>query len=525
MSVCSMFKLPDNPKILNYISEATMKKTYLCIDLKSFYASVECVERNLDPLKTNLVVADVSRTEKTICLAVTPSLKALGISGRARLFEVETGVKDINAKRRKKAPGGKFLSSSFDADELKSNPSLELSYIAAVPQMALYMEYSTRIYDIYLKYIAPEDILVYSIDEVFMDITAYLSSYNVTPHELAIRIIRDVLKSTGITATAGIGTNMYLAKIAMDIKAKKMPADKDGVRIAELDEMSYRKELWEHKPLTDFWRIGHGYAKKLEQNHMYTMGDVAWVSTSAYGRSLLKKLFGINAKLLIDHAWGYEPCTLQEAMSYVPENKSISMGQVLHCAYDFKGARIIVREMTELLVLDLVEKHLVTDQIVLTVGYDVENLKNPKIREEYSGEIKADYLGRLIPKHAHGTANIDRFTSSTRLISDGVMSLYDKIVDSKLLIRRINLTASRLAREEDAVDKNRFEQTDMFTDYATEDIRRENECKLLEKERKIQKATVEIRNRFGKNAILKGMNLQEGATTIDRNRQIGGHRA
>jgi len=502
-----------------------MEKTYLCIDLKSFYASVECVERNLDPLKTNLVVADISRTEKTICLAVTPSLKAYGISGRARLFEVETDVRNINNKRLQKAPGKKFKGSSCNADELQNNPSLSLGYIAAVPQMALYMEYSTRIYDIYLKYIAPEDILVYSIDEVFMDITPYLSAYDETPHDLAIRIIRDVLKSTGITATAGIGTNMYLAKIAMDIKAKKMPADKDGVRVAQLDEMSYREEMWNHKPLTDFWRIGHGYAKKLEQNHMYTMGDVARISTTSYGRKLLKKLFGINAKLLVDHAWGYEPCTLREAMSYTPENTSISMGQVLHCAYDFDGARLIVREMTELLVLDLVEKRLVTDQIVLTIGYDIENLKNPKIAREYTGEIKADYLGRLVPKHAHGTANIDRFTSSAMLISDAIMKLFDRIVDPKLLVRRINLTASRLMTEGEARDKNRFEQTDMFTDYALEDTLRENKEKLLEKEKKIQKATVEIRNRFGKNAILKGMNLKEGATTIDRNKQIGGHRA
>ncbi len=502
-----------------------MEKTYLCIDLKSFYASVECVERNLDPLKTNLVVADVFRTEKTICLAVTPSLKAYGISGRARLFEVESDVRNINNKRLQKAPGKKFKGSSCNADELQNNPSLSLGYIAAVPQMALYMEYSTRIYDIYLKYIAPEDILVYSIDEVFMDITPYLSAYGETPHDLAIRIIRDVLKTTGITATAGIGTNMYLAKIAMDIKAKKMPADKDGVRIAELDEMSYREEMWNHKPLTDFWRIGHGYAKKLEQNRMYTMGDVARISTTAYGRKLLKKLFGINAKLLVDHAWGYEPCTLREAMSYTPENTSISMGQVLHCAYNFDGARLIVREMTELLVLDLVEKRLVTDQIVLTIGYDIENLKNPKIAREYTGEIKADYLGRLVPKHAHGTANIERFTSSAMLISDAVMKLFDRIVDPKLLVRRINLTASRLMAEGEAKEKNRFEQTDMFTDYALEDTLRENKEKLLEKEKKIQKATVEIRNRFGKNAILKGMNLKEGATTIDRNKQIGGHRA
>ncbi len=502
-----------------------MNKTYLCIDLKSFYASVECVERGLDPLKTNLVVADVGRTEKTICLAVTPSLKAMGVSGRARLFEVESGVKEINNQRLKKAPGRKFTGVSFNSEELKKNPSLELTYIAAVPRMALYMEYSTGIYDIYLKYIAPEDILVYSIDEVFMDVTAYLGTYGVTCHELAMTIIRDVLKSTGITATAGIGTNMYLAKIAMDIKAKKKSADKDGVRIADLDEMTYRKELWNHKPLTDFWRIGKGYASKLEKNHMYTMGDVARVSTSTFGRNLLKKLFGINAKLLVDHAWGYEPCTLKEAMSYVPENTSISTGQVLHCAYDFNGARIIVREMAELLVLDLVAKHLVTNQLVLTVGYDIENLRNPKIAREYTGEITVDYCGRRIPKHAHGTANIDRMTSSTYLITDALLKLYDRITDPKLLVRRINITATGLASENEAKEKERFEQTDMFTDYSDYDAKKEKEKRFLEKERKIQKTTIELKNRFGKNAILKGTNLQEGATTIDRNNQIGGHRA
>ncbi len=520
-----MFKLPDNPKILNYISEATMKKTYLCIDLKSFYASVECVERGLNPLTTNLVVADNARTEKTICLAVTPSMKEYGIPGRARLFEVVQIASEINRHRQSKAPGRKLSKKSYLSTELKANPALAFDYIVATPQMALYMDYSTRIYNIYLKYIAPEDILVYSIDEVFMDITAYLGIYSQSPQELAVSIIRDVLNSTGITATAGIGTNMYLAKIAMDIKAKKMPADKDGVRIAFLDEMSYRRELWSHKPLTDFWRIGHGYAGKLEKNHMYTMGDVARASTSVYGRKLLKKLFGINAKLLIDHAWGYEPCTLREAMSYTPENTSISMGQVLHCAYDFDGARLIVREMTELLVLDLVEKHLVTNQIVLTVGYDIENLKDSKISEKYTGEVRADYLGRLVPKHAHGTANIDRFTSSTMLISRAVMSLYDKITDPGLLVRRINLTACHLADEADGKSKNAFEQTDMFTDYEAEDMHKNREDKMLEKERRLQKATVEIRNRFGKNAILKAMNLQEGATTPERNRQIGGHKA
>ena len=500
-------------------------RTYLCIDLKSFYASVECIERELDPLKTNLVVADSSRTEKTICLAVTPSLKAHGVSGRARLFEVVQRVKEVNRQRKWKAPGKEFTGESYNADELQTNPSLALGYIVAPPRMAHYMEYSTRIYDVYLKYISAEDILVYSIDEVFMDITSYLNTYKMTAHELAMTIIRDVLATTGITATAGIGTNMYLAKIAMDITAKKMPPDKDGVRIAELDEISYRKELWEHKPLTDFWRVGAGYSKKLEDNRMFCMGDIARASTTPHGRKQLKKLFGINSKMLVDHAWGYEPCTIEEAKAYTPSTKSMSVGQVLHCPYDFDKARIIVWEMLELLSLDLVEKGLVTNQIVLTIGYDIENLINPEISKYYSGEVKTDHYGRKIPKHAHGTANIDRHTSSTRLISDATLKLYDDIVDNKLLIRRVTISANNLVPEDSVKDKQSFEQLDLFTDYDELIAKREKQNAELQKERKIQEAMLDIKSRYGKNSIIKGTNLQEGATSIERNKQIGGHKA
>ena len=500
-------------------------RTYLCIDLKSFYASVECIERNLDPMTTNLVVADGSRTEKTICLAVTPSLKAYGISGRARLFEVVQRVKEVNNERRRKAPNRTFTDKSENAIELSENPALELSYIVAPPRMAHYMEYSTRIYDVYLKYISADDILVYSIDEVFMDITSYLNTYKMTAHELAMKIIRDVLATTGITATAGIGTNMYLAKIAMDIKAKKMPADKDGVRIAELDEMSYRRELWTHRPLTDFWRVGAGYSRKLEANRFYTMGDIARASTTTYGENQLYKLFGINAELLIDHAWGWEPCTIADAKAYKPENKSISTGQVLHCPYDFEKAKLIVREMIELLALDLVEKKIATDQIVLTIGYDIENLTDPEISKYYKGEVTTDHYGRKVPKHAHGTANIGRHTASTMLIMKSVIELFDRIVDKNLLVRRITIAANHIISESDIKEDKGYEQLDLFTDYDELTKKREKEQRELEKERKIQQATIELRNRFGKNAILKGINLQEGATTIDRNKQIGGHKA
>ena len=494
-------------------------KQYLCIDLKSFYASVECVERGLDPMTTNLVVADSERTEKTICLAVTPSLKDYGISSRARLFEVVQKVRDINKERKRKLFGKKFTGESCNKTEILENPSLSVSYIVAPPRMAHYIKHSTKIYDIYLKYVAPEDIHVYSIDEVFMDITSYLKNGKMTACQMASKIIKDVFETTGITATAGIGTNMYLAKVAMDIVAKKIPADENGVRIAELDEMTYRKELWSHKPIKDFWRVGSGYSKKLEENRMYTMGDIAKASLSTYGENLLYRLFGVNAELLIDHAWGVEPCTIADVKAYKPENKSIGTGQVLHCPYDFEKARLIVKEMTELLALDLVEKQVVTDQIVLTVGYDIENLKDGKTI--YKGEITTDFYGRKVPKHAHGTANIGRHTASATAMKKAVLELFDKIVDEKLLIRRVNLSANHIIYKDEADSGKKFEQLDLFTSYAET----EKEQQAEERELKLQQATVNIRKKYGKSAVLKGINLQEGATTIDRNNQIGGHKA
>lgn len=491
-------------------------RTYIAIDLKSFYASVECVERGLDPLDANLVVADLSRTEKTICLAVSPSLKRYGIPGRARLYEAIEKVREANALRRSKAPNFKLTGKSFYAHELDSNPSLEIDYIVAPPQMAKYMEISTNIYNIYLKYIAPEDIHVYSVDEVFIDATNYLKTYKKTAHELAITIIRDVLASTGITATAGIGTNMYLCKIAMDIVAKKMPADKDGVRIAELDEMSYRKLLWEHKPLTDFWRIGRGYSKKLEDNGMYTMGDVARCSIE--NEDKLYKLFGINAELLIDHAWGWEPCRISDIKSYVPESNSLSVGQVLSTPYPFDKAKLIVREMTDNLVLDLVKKGLVTDQMVLTVGYDVKNTESITATE-------IDRYGRKTPKSAHGSINLKMPTSSTKIITEAVMELFDRIVDKTLTVRRMYVVANRVLRESSLKDNEKFEQLDLFTDYEKKEKEEKEQSEALEKEKAIQKTVLSIKNKYGKNAILKGMNFEEGATAKERNEQVGGHKA
>lgn len=504
-------------------------RIFLCIDLKSFYASVECIERGLDPMTTNLVVADASRTEKTICLAVSPALKSYGISGRARLFEVVQKVKQANASRLQQAPGHRFTGSSYNAQELAENPSLQLDYIAAPPRMAHYMKHSTRIYNIYLKYIAPEDIHVYSIDEVFIDLTTYIGSAGLTPHDFAMKIIRDVYKTTGITATVGIGTNMYLAKIAMDIVAKHIPADKDGVRIAELDEMSYRRQLWNHRPLTDFWRVGRGYATKLEENGLFTMGDIARCSvgkpTDFYNEDLLYKLFGINAELLIDHAWGWEPCTIADVKQYKPSSNSIGSGQVLHCPYDFEKARLVVREMVDLLVLDLVDKGLVTDQIVLTVGYDIENLTDPKRKKAYTGPITTDNYGRPIPKHAHGTVNLDRQISSTKLITDATLGLYDKIVNPALLIRRLTISANHVVPENNISNEGIVEQLNLFTDYEALERKREEEKLALEREKRMQQAVLSIKKKFGKNAILKGMNLQEGATAKDRNNQIGGHKA
>lgn len=502
---------------------------YIAIDLKSFYASVECTERQLDPLTTNLVVADASRTEKTICLAVSPSLKAYGIPGRARLFEVVQRVKEINRERIVSAPGNQFTGSSFLAPELAAHPELELSYIIAPPRMAFYLEYSTMIYNTYLKYIAPEDMHVYSIDEVFMDVTHYLNTYQLTPKELASKIIMDVLDSTGITATAGIGTNLYLCKVAMDIVAKHVDPDEHGVRIAELDEMSYRRLLWNHRPLTDFWRVGHGYQKKLESAGLFTMGDIARCSLGGdndyQNEELLYHMFGINAELLIDHAWGWEPTTMDLIKAYKPETNSISSGQVLQCPYDSEKGKLIVREMTDLLVLDLVEKKLVTDQMILTIGYDIDNLTNAKIRNSYKGEVTTDRYGRKVPKHAHGTANLDRQTSSTQIILDAVMDLYDQIINPNLLIRRVTVTANHLVDEVQAMEQVQYEQMDLFTDYADLERKKKKEAEMLSKERKLQEAMLSVKKKFGKNAVLKGMNLQEGATAIERNQQIGGHKA
>lgn len=476
---------------------ADQQRTYIAIDLKSFYASVECVERGLDPLTTNLVVADLSRTEKTICLAVSPSLKALGIPGRARLFEVNQRIREL----------GK-----------------EVPYITATPRMQLYMDCSTRIYNIYLKYISPDDIHVYSIDEVFIDATDYLELYKMTARELTSKMIRDVLETTGITATGGISSNLYLAKVALDIVAKHVPEDENGVRIAELDELTYRKTLWTHRPLTDFWRVGRGYAKKLEDLGIYTMGDIARcsISTNYYrNEEVLYKLFGVNAELLIDHAWGYEPTTIAMIKQYKPEVNSIGSGQVLSEGYAFEKTRLVVREMVDSLVLDLVKKGLVTDQIVLTVNYDRESLK----KGIYKGEITTDRYGRQVPKHAQGTARLGKFTSSTRLVLEKTMELFDRIVDPKLLARRINIAANHVVPADRVKDTPVFEQMDLFTDYKQLEEDRKKEEQALEKEKRLQQAMLSIKGRYGKNAILKGISYEEGATARERNKQIGGHKA
>lgn len=564
--------------------------TYIAIDLKSFYASVECMDRGLDPLTTNLVVADASRTQKTICLAVSPSMKAYGIPGRPRLFEVVQRMKEVNRERSCKistftgkdsrssgkagqaAADSPFSAASFSAPELAADPTLKADYIIAVPRMAHYIEYSTKIYEIYLRYIAPEDIHVYSIDEVMMDVTRYLVLYKKTARELAMEMIRAVLRETGITATAGIGPNLYLCKIAMDIEAKHTAPDADGARIAELDEMTYRRKLWSHHPITDFWRVGKGTAKKLARYGMFTMGDVARYSLK--DEDLLYKLFGVNAELLIDHAWGWEPCTIDYIKAYRPENRSFSAGQVLQCPYEFEKARIVVLEMADAAALDLVEKRLAADQMVLTVVYDNENLTNPAIREKYRGPVKKDWYGRMAPKPAHGTVNLGRHTSSSRIITDAVLDLYDRIVDPDLLVRRIFLVTNHVIeekeakktpgkdrhlylhegggkdreehRENDAGPEGRegrktdsginpdneeeagagsWQQLDLFTDYEALEEKREREKAALEKERRLQEAMLEIRRKFGKNAILKGTSLQEGATMRDRNQSIGGHKA
>ena len=507
----------------------------MAIDAKSFYASVECVERHLNPLTTNLVVADESRTEKTICLAVSPALKAHKVPGRPRLFEVIQRVRNVNhermnagirsgaIKRNPKTGKYQFSSASFDAESIKNDPTLEVSYIIAPPRMRLYEEYSSRIYATYLKYVAPEDIVVYSIDEVFIDVTHYLNAYGMTAHELAMAMIRDVLYKTGITATAGIGTNLFLAKVAMDIVAKKAKPDKDGVRIAELDEMRFREILWTHRPLTDFWRIGRSTAARLEAMQLFTLGDIARASLDPVFESILYKTFGINAELIIDHAWGWEPVTVDIIKQYRPTTNSLSSGQVLQCPYSFDKGRLIVREMTELLVLDLVRKRLVTKQSVLNIGYDRESLAGDRALK-YTGPITMDHYGRKIPKHAHGTGNIDHYTSSTHAIMKTVLELYDRVVNKDLLIRRVNIAACNLICEDDIPEDIPL-QLDMFTDYEAMEREKEAQRAAEEKERKLQQVTLAIQDKFGKNAMLKGMNLMDGGTTIDRNGQIGGHKA
>lgn len=500
-------------------------RTYIAIDLKSFYASVECRERGLDPLTTNLVVADASRTDKTICLAVSPSLKAYGIGGRARLFEVVQRLRVVNNERQFNAPRLRFTGKSIDDNELKKHPELAIDYIAAPPRMAFYIEYSTRIYNIYMRYIAPEDIHVYSIDEVFIDATNYLKTYKLSAHELTIKIIREVLRETGITATAGIGTNMYLAKVAMDIVAKHIPADKDGVRIAELDETTYRQKLWDHRPLTDFWRVGHGIARRLERNEIYTMGMLA--RQSVENEEMLYKLFGVNAELLIDHAWGWEPCTIDLVKQYRPETNSLSSSQVLQCAYTCDKARIIVHEMADAVALGLVEKRLVTDQLTLTINYDTESLSNPAIRKRYHGEIVVDFYGRYVPKPAHGTANLPFATSSAMMIIDAILQIYDKQVNPDLLVRRITIGTFNVVPEKASGNSDipRPSQLDLFTDPEEVNRNIEKANRRLSKERRMQEAVIDIKKKYGKNAVLKGMNFEEGATAKERNRQIGGHKA
>jgi DNA polymerase V len=562
------------------------KRTYIAIDLKSFYASVECMERNLDPLTTNLVVADVSRTEKTICLAVSPALKSYGIPGRARLFEVNEKVREVNAKRRSLlqqrysrefndvqenkhwTPNGYsekssvnlqnghrmqsglleksgentgstgkgqsvFSGKSTNSLELEKNPTLEVSFIAATPQMAKYMKISTKIYSIYLRYIAPEDIHVYSIDEVFMDVTGYLKTYGLTAHDLAIKLIREVLKETGITATAGIGTNLYLAKVAMDIVAKHIPADEDGVRIAELDEMSYRKLLWDHKPLRDFWRVGRGYVQKLQELGLETMGDIARCSLGGpgdyYNEDLLYKTIGVNAELLIDHAWGYEPCSIKDIKAYKPKDNSLGSGQVLMAPYDFQKGKVIVIEMAEELSLSLVDKGLVTDQIVLDIGYDIENLKDDSRRKHYQGQVKTDFYGRRVPKPAHGTENLGKAVSSMEMIRTAAVAIYEREVNPQLYIRRVGITACHVMTEVESRKKERestaFQQLDLFTDYAMKEKEETEAKEKLEREKRLQSSMLDIRKKFGNNAILRGINFEDGATGRERNKQIGGHKA
>ena len=492
-------------------------RTYLCIDLKSFYASVECVERGLDPLTTNLVVADASRTTKTICLAVSPSLKLYGIPGRPRLFEVVSAVRKINDNRLKKIHGREFSGKSCDFMDLQVDPYLELDYITAEPRMKFYMDYSARIYSIYLNYVSAEDIHVYSIDEVFMDITDYLQTYKKTPREMALMMIKDVLKQTGITATAGIGTNMYLAKVAMDIVAKHIPADADGVRISQIDEREYRKLLWDHKPLTDFWRVGKGIARRLGNYGIETMGELARFSLT--GEDKLYKEFGINAELLIDHAWGWEPCTIKEIKKYKPQSKSLSSGQVLYKPYPFDKARLILREMTDALALDLTEKKLETAQLGLFINYDTTT-----INDDFEGDIVLDYYGRAVPKPANGTVNLEDYTSSSREMTEGLLRLYDRIVNRRYLVRKVTISANSL-RKASGRDLQKTRQFTLFEDAEEVERQERHQQQEMEKDLKIQKTILDIKRQYGRNAVFKGMDLEEDATGLQRNKQIGGHKS
>lgn len=490
-----------------------MSRIYACIDLKSFYASVECVKRNLNPLDTNLVVADSTRTEKTICLAVSPSLKQYGLLGRARLYEVMQKIKEINKIRLKDNNYHKYTSKSYLDSELKSNKNLELDLIIASPNMKLYIDYSTKIYDIYLKYLSKEDIYVYSIDEVFCDITDYLDTYKLSKEELVTKIIKDIYDTTGITATAGIGTNMYLCKIAMDIVAKHTKANSYGVRIASLDEMSYRKLLWSHVPLTDFWRVGKGYATKLNEHNIYTMGDIALCSIN--NEDLLYDLFGVNAELLIDHAWGYESCTMKDIKSYKPLNNSISSGQVLHRPYNYNDTKIIIKEMIDSLVLDLVKKNLITDSVALILDYDINN-------KEYNGTLTLDHYGRKVPKPSNGRINLEYKTSSQEIIIPKIIELYNKIVNKSLLIKRVTIVFNNLEQTSKISNKKIYKQINLFNINKVNEI---NEISRLQEENKLNKTVIELKEKYGKNAVLKGINLLECSTMVERNNQIGGHKA
>ena len=504
--------------------DSMKKKTYFAIDLKSFFASVECVERGLNPLSTHLVVADKSRTEKTVCLAVTPSLKAYGIAGRARLFEVVQSVREINRNRLAQCPEHQFVGKSYMTADLEAHPDWELDYIVAPPRMAYYIDYSKRVYNVYLRYVQSKDVHSYSIDEVFIDATDYLELYNMSAHAFALMLVKEVLRETGVTATAGIGTNLYLAKVAMDIKAKHIDADMDGVRIAELDEMSYRKCLWNYKPITKFWRIGHGIAKRLEACHVYTMGDLARLSVR--NEKVLFKYFGINAELLIDHAWGVEPCTIADIKDYRPEQKSISRGQVLHEPYDYEKTVAVVREMAEQMSLELFDKQMVAGQLTIDVGYDRESLRLPNFAQVFRDNLVSDHYGRQVPKPAHATTQIDgNSIFSTELVVNTFINLLDKCANKALLFRRMNLTAGNLKSYVDLHKEQRVVQLDLFTDYSV----LENEKRQAEEKRKkvtkVQETVLHIKRDLGKNAILKGSNFAEGATMKERNMQIGGHKA